>query len=96
MTEPLVLTLTSFSRHGDERVRSIKVPPTFQGQQSLSFAGWDIVVFDDGTMEITRDSAVTSAVARPAKASEPLSSVIRRRHDTSRTVFGPTSRYAPR
>ena len=68
MTEPLVLTLTSFSRHGDERVRSIKVPPTFQGQQSLSFAGWDIHVFDDGTMEITRDSAVTSAVAIKPKA----------------------------
>jgi len=68
MTEPLVLTLTSFSQHGDERVRSIGVPPTFQGQQSLSFAGWGLTFYDDGTLVVARDSAVTNAVAIIPKA----------------------------
>jgi len=68
MSEPLVLKLTSFSPYGEERTRSVAVPPTHQGQQNISFAGWDLVVLDDGTLIIERDSAVTGAVALKPKA----------------------------
>src|SRR4051794_39229698 len=61
--EPLKLTLTSFNDEGEERVHSLEVPPRWQGQQSIHFAGWDLTVYEDGTLVVERDSAVTGAIA---------------------------------
>lgn len=61
--DPEALTLSSFGPSGDERVRTVPIPERFRGQQSVSLAGWELTVYEDGTLHIERNSAVTAEIA---------------------------------
>jgi len=57
------ITVTSFSKYGEERVRTVPVPSTYRCQQSVKLDGWEITLFEDGSLHVERSSVEHSDLA---------------------------------